>query len=269
MNCDEIKELLPDYLASELAGQRLHSVREHLASCPDCATEAKQIGSVWSALGDLPEEIPPANARARFDTMLDAYSQGQRSVPGHAGLLESLNRTLMKIWPSRPVLQVAAGLFLLVVGAFSGRLIEVGNRTDMAALQTEMIEMRQLLTVTLMNQSSAIDRLQGVVMSRALQTTDSNVASALIKRLNDDPNVSVRLAAAEALGQYRDQGWVRTELVSSLSRQTSPLVQVSLMELLMYMKEKQAVDAFEEIIGNEETMEPVRKMARIGLENLI
>ena len=271
MNCNEIKEQLPEYLAGELDAERLGNVREHLASCPLCAREAEQIGSVWAALDSLPDEAPPANVRQRFDAMLDAYSQGLSSAPEHAGLLESLNRAIAKIWPSRPVFQVATALILLVFGVLSGRMTGSGNTAEqeMAGLRTEMTEMRQLLTVTLMNQSSVIDRLQGVVMSRGISTSNSDIPAALIQRLNEDPNVSVRVAAAEALGQYRDQDWVRTELVSALSSQTSPLVQVSLIELLTNMKEKKAVDAFETIIDSKETLEPVRKTARIGLENLI
>jgi Sec-independent protein translocase protein TatA len=166
---------------------------------------------------------------------------------------------------------VATALILLVLGVFSGRMIETGKNAGegMAELRTEISEMRELLTVALMNQSSALERLQGVVMSRGLSTSGSDIPSALIRRLNNDPNVSVRIAAAEALGQYRDHSWVRGELISSLSHQTSPLVQVSLMELLTHMKEEKAAEVFEAIIDNETTMEPVRKTARIGLDNLI
>ena len=106
-------------------------------------------------------------------------------------------------------------------------------------------------------------------MSREITDPDEQFLSALIKRLNTDPDVNVRIAALNAMSQYSDRDWVRTELVYSLPRQTSPNVQVALIELLAYVKEKQAADAFQQIIDDDSSLEPVKKRARFAMEQII
>jgi len=150
-------------------------------------------------------------------------------------------------------------------------MIQTGKHAEEEALRlrTEMSEMRQLLTVSLMSQSSALDRLQGVTMSSQLTSTNDDIPVALIKTLNNDQNVNVRLAAVDALSRYSDVGWVRSELVTSLTRSQPPHVQISLIEMLVEMKETSAVEVFETLLENDDTMDVVKKRARKGIDNMI
>jgi hypothetical protein len=133
-------------------------------------------------------------------------------------------------------------------------------------LKTEMTEMRQLVTLSLLNQPTAGERLRGVYMSRDIPEPDDRYLAALVNTLNSDPNVSVRLAALDALQRFSDSSNVRTDLVASLPHQTSPLVQISLIDTLVRLREQRAVDAFKTIADNPRSTEPVIKRAKMGMD---
>ncbi len=54
MNCEEIGELLPDYLQGRLSADHAGVVEKHLAECATCGEEA----ALWKKLALLPEEQP-------------------------------------------------------------------------------------------------------------------------------------------------------------------------------------------------------------------
>ncbi|HUT53091.1 MAG TPA: zf-HC2 domain-containing protein [bacterium] len=60
MNCDDCREMILDLLYAELAPARKRELEDHLASCPDCAREYKELGLTLSAVRALPDpEVPP------------------------------------------------------------------------------------------------------------------------------------------------------------------------------------------------------------------
>jgi HEAT repeat protein len=149
--------------------------------------------------------------------------------------------------------------------------MEKGRIKDMeiANLRQEVTQMRELVTISMLSQSSAIDRLQGVSMSREVGNPDDRLLDALIRTMETDPNVNVRLAAVDALGKYGDREWIRKALVISLKSQSSPLVQVSLIDLLVDLREPRAKGILTSLAADENSPEPVRKRARAGLEKMI
>ena len=129
--------------------------------------------------------------------------------------------------------------------------------------------MREMVTNALSNQSSAIERLQGLTMCRQISDPDKQFLSLLLLTLNADSNVNVRLAAVDALKKYSDDLWVRNELVKSLSLQTSPLVQISMIELLADIREQKALDIFRTLINDQQSIEAVKNRARWGIQQMI
>jgi predicted anti-sigma-YlaC factor YlaD len=71
MKCDEIRELLFDYLCHELGEGRSTLVREHLRKCPDCQAAATEMQNTLDVLGkasksgDVPDRLSPER-RARI-----------------------------------------------------------------------------------------------------------------------------------------------------------------------------------------------------------
>ena len=102
-----------------------------------------------------------------------------------------------------------------------------------------------------------------------LDNADDKVIDVLIKTLNTDKNVNVRMAAAYALSKFADQRAVCDSLVKSLSNQNDPILQVTLINILAERKVKSALRPIQEIIANKSTLKEVRAVAENSLRVLI
>lgn len=71
---------------------------------------------------------------------------------------------------------------------------------------------------------------------------------------------------AELFGWHT--GTVKEGLIHSLSKQTSPLVQVALIDLIVNMRERRAIDSLKQLIENEKFNPDVRRRAEQGLQKL-
>ena len=99
-----------------------------------------------------------------------------------------------------------------------------------------------------LQQASASDRLAAIDRLRQVSQPAPETFQLLIKTLSDDPNVNVRIAAAEALLPYLHQNPGMLEQVKqSFESQDSPIVQSVLIEMLVQMKEKSSVRLLEEV----------------------
>jgi len=128
--------------------------------------------------------------------------------------------------------------------------------------------MKQLVTLSLLQQQSASDRLRGVEWSYRLAPPDEQVLSALLRALDSDPNVNVRLAAVDALHQFGADSAVRKGLLRSLEVQRSPLVQFELINLMVDLKEKGSVPVLKELSQRQDLDPTVRERAEWGLQKL-
>ena len=97
---------------------------------------------------------------------------------------------------------------------------------------------------------------------------DKEVISALLSTLNHDPNVNVRLAAANALALYGNDQMIKQGLIRSLQQQKSPLLQVELIGILVNIKDKTSITAFKELIQDRNINQIVRERAQWGIAQL-
>ena len=115
------------------------------------------------------------------------------------------------------------------------------------------------------NQQSASQRLQGINVALTIQSADDEVVKALAKRMNEDPNTNVRLAALDALSKFHTEPQVRKVLLEALSSQKDPMVQIALIQLMVKMKEKSVVNDLQKIVDDSESMKAVKDEAYSGL----
>jgi hypothetical protein len=162
---------------------------------------------------------------------------------------------------------------VLLLGVAAGYLLRPseapGGSEQIEALSQQVSELQEMMMLSLLEKGSATDRLKAVSLTREMDEASKKVTSALIHTLNQDENVNVRLAALEALKPYVTDSSVREALVRSIANQESPLVQVSLAELMVALQEKAAVKEFEKIVESENTPADVRQKIRQSIEVLI
>jgi hypothetical protein len=161
------------------------------------------------------------------------------------------------------ILGVAAG-----VGAsqwFNGR--ERG-RADIAGLQEEVHQMRQLVTLSLLDQQSASERLRGVDYSSRVDQSDTQVLAALLHAVNHDPSVNVRLAAVDALRKFAGNPSVKGKLDLALRKQDSPMVQLALIDFIVDERDKTAIGSLAALERNPSANKNVKEKAVWGLSQL-
>ncbi len=230
MKCPETSALdsLNDSLSPEEAGE----LGRHLDSCAACRAELESLRRVWDGLGRLTDEVPSEALRERFTTMLAAYRQGMEARPRPPGWRRRLAAWIDGWWPRRPAVQFACTAAALVVGlALGSRLTPPPS--ELHRLEGEVASLRSLVSLSLLEQDSASERLRGVSISRRAEDPDQQVLAALVRVLNEDRNVNVRLAAIDALGRFADRAAVLDGLREALPRQSAPQVQLALAELLL------------------------------------
>jgi anti-sigma factor RsiW len=242
MNCEQIAALLPDYLQGTLAGEGARQVEDHLQQCAACADEV----AVWEKLSVLPSEQPGPESRARFDAMLRAFPpvpMAEKAVGNVEKPRRGFDWNAATAWLRSPVGAVAWSLALLVIGVFGGT--RLGENTsvrsqELTAMHAELTNMRQLVVLSMLQQQSASERLQGVTFTSREDHLDPRVLAELLRTLRYDNSVDVRLAALDALSHHAGQPQVRKSVVDALQEQQSPLVQVALIDLLAEWRDPDA-----------------------------
>jgi hypothetical protein len=258
---------MPEYLEGSLGQGETKLIEGHLETCADC----RQMATLARNLVMLPQEKPSAALRANFQAVLDAYEEGRTE---RARLSEGRPRLAgwgLLGWLRSPIAGMVLTAALLVVGFVGGRYLNEGNahsQQELAAMQTELSGMRQLMVLSMLQEESASERLQGVSWSTRQQQADPKILGALLHTLRYDSSVDVRLAALDALSHHGDQAQVRQGLAQELSAQESPLVQVELIDLLVEWHDRSVVDQLHKIEQDSTSDPAVRQRAHWAVGQL-
>lgn len=271
MTCEQIATLLPDYLHAALATEDRRLVESHLQSCELCKDEV----ALWQKLALLPQEEPGPGARTRFHAMLEAYQAGRlpQDHPRKRGW-NILPGFLSGNWLRTPAAGLAWAILLLAIGFLAGRSMNPPNHSEqqLAQVRDDLANMRQLVTLSLLQQQSASERLQAIAQATAWNLSekrpDPKVLSALMHTLRSDNNVDVRLAAVDALGRFHGDPQVQQGLMDALRTQDSPLVQVALIDLMVETKDANAVQQLKQFEQDPKVNPTVRQRAQWGIKQL-
>ena len=267
MKCEEIAELLPDYLQEGLRAEQKKIVERHLESCVECG----EVAGLWKKLALIPDEHPSTAGRERFETMLQAYLTG-RGVEGITRRIPEKEASPWSVfqWLRSPVGAVACSIVLVALGAYLGMQLGSGktNSQDLAAMHTELTNMRQMVALSMLQQQSASQRLEGVTWTRREGQLDPQVLSALMHTLRYDASVDVRLAALDALSRHAGQPQVKKTVVDALQEQQSPLVQVALIDQLVEWRDAEAAPRLEKLRQTPNLNPTVRQRADWAISKL-
>ena len=143
------------------------------------------------------------------------------------------------------------------------------SNREVAQLVKEVSDLKETMMLSLLEKESATDRLKAVSLTSEMTSASTKVTSALLQTLNSDDNINVRLAALDALKPYAREALVREELVRSIAKQDSPLVQVALADLMVALQEKSSVNELKKILENERTPKEVKKRIEEGIKIMI
>ena len=161
------------------------------------------------------------------------------------------------------ILGLAAGYYLRTPETVEQPIASVDD------VKKELSDLKELMMLSLLEKESVTERLKAVSLTQEMDQASQKVTGALIETLNNDSDVNVRLASLDALRVYSGDSKVREELIRSIAKQESPLVQIALAELMAQLQVKSSAKELEKILKNENTPTDVRKKIEESLKLLI
>jgi hypothetical protein len=268
MKCEEVETRMIDYLDKNLEDAVCLEIEKHLETCERCLDTFMESQEIFNLISGEESIQPPESLKINFYHMLhsemkNADQRKNISIP------KTFNP-----WYNYTGYRIAAAAALLVCGTFIGIFIHTGINNSYASnelkqLHSEVSDLKKATMFTMLKGESSSDRIQAVSYVNDIESPDPNVIEVLVKTLNNDKNVNVRMAAAYALSKFANQRTVCDSLVRSLTLQTDPILQVTLINILAERKEKSALRPIQEIIANRNTMKEVRAVAENSLRVLI
>jgi hypothetical protein len=268
MNCEEIESVMIDFLDNTLEKVKYVEVEKHLETCEKCLNELKKYQLLLQTVESSDQVLPDEMLRINFYHML--HSEMNKINLGNNKAAK------LKIFANRyiPFLRMAAGIAILITGTFLGiflhkAMIKKNETIQVSDLRIEVESLKEMMMFSMLKEESPSQRIKAVNITDEIQFADDKVLDVLIKTLNSDQNVNVRLAAAYSLAKFADRKIIRDSLATSLAKQTEAIIQVALMNILVEKKESSAVKPMQQIISNKNTLKEVKDIAQKSIRVLL
>ena len=279
ISCARIREQLPVLLDDRLATAAARDLRAHLAGCPECEREFTTLGQTLHALDAMPAPSPSPRLRARVYAAIAAEQYALRqpaaATPAAAPVAAKNSGRSVWFWLVQPLAAAA----LLALGFTLGHratspaaspapvavpAADTANQRELAELRKKVDSMSQLVGYSLLQQQSrsSNERLRGVLTSAAVEKPDDKTINDLIGALALDPSANVRLNALEGHYPHAAQEVVRAGVLTSLPREQSPLVQISMIDFLVAARDREATPALQKLSANTQVDKNVREAAK-------
>ena len=257
-------EKLSDLLRGGLpAGKRQKIISDLIRAGMD-EEEINSIAGISDLIDAAPLEEPSAEMDRRFyETLAEEFKPETRE-----------KREVLRIRPTTPSrvwIRIAAGVALFILGWFMASLTSQkwGSGREIASLSDEMKSLRSTLVLSMLTQTSSIERIKAVNMASQIEYADDRIIESLFSVLDHDENDNVRLLALDALIKYSDNPAVRDGLVASIGKQSSPLVQLRLADVMIILNEKKAAPEFQKILTDAALNYSVRNRIREAVTILL
>jgi len=258
MEREKLETLLIDYIDGKLNEADRSLVEQELSKSEEAYVMYEQLREVIQVMEKSSLLEPRTSLKRSFDQALKAE-------------LESIQKPKGKVVSFQAyAYRIAAGVALVILSVSIGYQVNKNYRQEqeLARLQSEMNATKQMMMAMLDNQQSASQRMVGTTVAYKMTRMDDEIVTALAKSMNEDPNTNVRLAAMDALSKFYDEPAVQKALIQSLSIQKDPVVQITLIQLLVQMKEKSVVKELEKIADDPVTLKAVKDEAYNGILKL-
>ncbi len=268
-NNNNQKEKILDYLLGNLDAQESTEFQSQM----DQNLDLKSLVDEMHRALDIAKEIDsihvpkPSQAMDKsFYSMLNTAKKQQISPWKKS--LQSFSQ-LFTFTHLKPVLYGAA---MLSVGIYLGQNYQPRNiKTEINNnySNNRSNEMQNLAVVSMLQLPSASTRLQAVSLVENSNKANDKVMSSLFYILNNDSNTNVRLAVLDALIQFSNTPTVRAQLVNSITNQDSPMVQVAIAELMLYLQESKAIPPLKKLLDSKNLIEPAREKILLAVNEII
>ncbi len=261
MSTEEINVLLLKYNRGEATQADIAAIEQLIERNAIQLSDLKDVTSLDERLMSMESPTPSTHLDDQFYATLAMAKAKQPKSTSYGWFPFSPWIQKLAFASLTFILGITAGYFLMPRAT--------PQQDELATLTQEVSTLKEMMMLSLLEKESATDRLRAVSLSQELDQSSQKVTSALMKTLNNDDNINVRLAALEALKVYGNDSNIRKQLIESISQQDSPLVQIALAEVMAALQEKSSVQEFEKLLQDENTPAEVKSRIRERIEVLI
>ncbi len=251
MNKEQLESMLIDYIDGKLNSVDKHMIEQELLRNAATFKLYEELKTVIQAMAQSSLMEPTPKLQSSFSDML---AQEIRQTPKKTVLFT-------------PVFyRVAAAIAFIVISAGMVYMINEykNQQAELARIQAE----HQKLLAMIGDSYSPAQRLLGVKAAYSKAGVDGEIIAVLIKTMNEDPNSNVRLAAIEGLNKFNHDPGVRSALISSILKQTDPVVQITLIQVAIELNDKAALEPLQQVVKKEEVLPSVKDEAYLGIMKL-
>jgi hypothetical protein len=263
MEKEKLESLLIDYIDNNLNAVDRHMIEHELMHNSVARKIYEELKEVIEVMEQSPRLEPSSNLKTNFDKFLK-------------GEVSAGNKT--RAFFFQPAFyRMAAAVALIILGGGVGFWISKSNEDqkrlsdierEMEVTRKQLADTKQMMLGLLDNEQSASQRIKGVNVAMEFQSADDQIVKALFNTLDSDPNTNVRLAALEALAKFKHDPVVRRGLIAALGKQRDPMVQITLIQLMVEMKEKEVVTDLQQIVDDKGSIQAVKDEAYSGILKL-
>lgn len=268
MSKQKVEELVLEYMKNKITKKREKELEEILIKNGYSSKELKKMKVLYGQLDEIPIPEPDEAMSKNFYTLLEDQKE---NISVSKNPLHEIREWLRLFDHQKIALRFAYSFILLLAGWIVGYWFtpNSGYNEQLNYMSSEIQDMKTMMAVSMLNQESPTERIKTIHQFQYLDSDDATIITALLNTLNNDENVNVRLIAIEALVNLTDNIRVREGLISSISQQESPLVQLALAAVLVGLKEKTAVGQFKELLNKKDLNDSVRDRIKNNLKKLI
>ena len=258
MNCTNIENKLVDFIDGTLSKEEANDIQNHIESCASCKNAFEETSTLFTAFTNEPIAQPSKNLKTSFEEMLAKEKQAQTKVI----TLQTPKKNNYK-----SLLQIAASVAILFTGYVFGGYQE--SKSSQQELAIHQKQHKENMLLAMIDNSSPSKRIKAVNYTEELTTPDTKILEALIDRMHNDSNSNVRLSAAEALSKFTNSELVRTSLIKTLTTEQNPSIQVEVIQILVEIQEKRALDPMKKILEQPEAPNYLKTQVNIGIAKLV
>ncbi|HLB93175.1 MAG TPA: HEAT repeat domain-containing protein [Terriglobales bacterium] len=242
MKCDWVRQNILFYVYNELEDDARYEVEQHLARCPECATELKVTRKFHATLSETVEEPTPnllAASRMRLQEALETTRQGgiwQRIIVEPAVWLRQI-RMAPALAAAIFIVGFGGGIgatynFLAARGGENAVTSSLGSGAATATEPAESSAIAGIRSVTQEPGSNKVSIKYDTLSTQEAQGSlnDQRIQQLLLFAARSNYNSGVRLDSVDVLTQSSNDTHVREALMYVLQNDSNPGVRLKALD---------------------------------------
>ena len=261
----QIEQALINYFEGQLSAEEKRKIDLLVMKNAEVQQAFEEYQTLYTEMDDAPIHMPSPVLKQKFNHWLEeqqakAYEQKAVTVDNPRTI------RLPKNWQWA----AAAALFILTTSFAYLISNNWSQQNQITALAEEMQNTRKMLALSMLDQSSASQRIKAMnEISQKIELVDPQIINALVHSMQTDENINVRITAAEALVNFAGNQGVTEGLIEALEKEEDPRVQITLIEALVSIGAGKAVNPLQELLQQDTIVPVVKESAARGLDILM